>query len=257
MAFKKLKARLRRKKLSNRGIFPDAKFRPAPLGGHPDWDGWHVLPGLLRPGGLAYSFGLGSDVSFDVKMIEEFGLEVHGFDPTPESIRMLRKMSLPRQFHLHELGLSNKDGSLSVFPPKYPGRFNFTQERVGYVSDKHKAIEIPVSRLESIMKKLGHTHLDVLKIDIEGSEFEAIPDILQSNCSFSQLLVEIHYNFPTRSFEEGVQLVHLMKEAGLDCFYISKRGYEFGFLNKPAAATAHPHGPAWTRVQSRGKHPQP
>lgn len=237
MAFKKLKARLRNRKLQKHGIVTEPGFEPVPMGGRQEWDGWRILPDPLRSGGIAYSFGLGRDVSFDLLLIEKFNLAVHGFDPTPESINLLRKMSLPAQFHLHEMGLSDKDGTLSLFPPKYPGRFNFTQERVDYVSEKHTPIQVPVARLASIMTQLGHKHIDILKIDIEGSEFEAIPDILKSGCSFGQLLVEVHYNFPTRSFDEGLRLLRMMKEAGLKCFFISRRGFEFGFVSNSTAKT--------------------
>lgn len=233
MAFKKIKARLRNRRLRKNGIAPDPAFAGAiPMGRSDRWDTWHIIP--LQPGQKAtvYSFGVGTDISFDLAMIDQYNVELHAFDPTSASKDWLRHQELPRDFHFHDLGLSHQDGTISLFPPKREGQHNFSQEKLAYVTDRHRPVEVPVAKLETIMKTLGHQHLDVLKIDIEGAEFDAIPDILQSGCSIGQILVEIHYHFPTRSFAEGAALINSLKRAGFTCFYISDRGYEFGFIKK-------------------------
>ncbi|GIS18490.1 MAG: hypothetical protein CM15mP120_04060 [Pseudomonadota bacterium] len=43
------------------------------------------------------------------------------------------------------------------------------------------------------MRDLGHDHLDVLKMDIEGAEYAVLDDMLQSNILPDQLLVEFHH----------------------------------------------------------------
>ncbi len=43
------------------------------------------------------------------------------------------------------------------------------------------------------MDKLGHPYVDIMKADIEGSEFAVIPQMLNAkNPYFCQLLVEVH-----------------------------------------------------------------
>ncbi len=51
------------------------------------------------------------------------------------------------------------------------------------------------------MKKLGHKQIDLLKMDIEGSEFMALPDILNSKIIFDQLCIETH----PRIFPDSVE----------------------------------------------------
>jgi len=50
--------------------------------------------------------------------------------------------------------------------------------------------------LESLMKQNGHTFIDVLKIDIENSEFPTMDDLISfydgRPLPFGQLLIEIH-----------------------------------------------------------------
>ena len=44
-----------------------------------------------------------------------------------------------------------------------------------------------------MMRDLGHDHLDVLKMDIEGAEYAVLDDMLQSDILPDQLLVEFHH----------------------------------------------------------------
>jgi hypothetical protein len=94
-----------------------------------------------------------------------------------------------------------------------------------------------VYRLATIMQLLGHSRIDVLKLDVEGSEFEAIPDLLASGIAVDQLLVEIHYQFRSRSFRQGLDLIDQIKHHGLDCIHVSPRGYEFAFLRRGMRTT--------------------
>lgn len=60
---------------------------------------------------------------------------------------------------------------------------------------KKNETNLPVKRLATVMKELGHTHLDVLKIDIEGEEYNVLRNI--KGIPIKQILVEMHT--PTKS----------------------------------------------------------
>ena len=49
------------------------------------------------------------------------------------------------------------------------------------------------------IKELGHEKIDILKMDIEGAEFEVIHDIICDGIEFGQLCIEVHDRF----FENG------------------------------------------------------
>lgn len=194
--------------------------------------GWVICSDLIPRGGIVYSFGVGANVAWDVAMIEQFGTEVHAFDPTPESIAWVARQKLPAKFHFHDYGIAAFDGTLNFYPPKKPGRMHFSQDRQKYNRPDQRPIPGRVLRLSTILKQLGHSHIDVLKLDVEGTEFDCIPDLLQSGIEIGQLLIEVHYHHPTRSFDEGVRLLRQIEAAGFACFDISSRGLEFGFVNR-------------------------
>ncbi|HAG34218.1 MAG TPA: hypothetical protein DCL12_02595, partial [Cryomorphaceae bacterium] len=55
-----------------------------------------------------------------------------------------------------------------------------------------RPIEVQLSTLKDLMKQLGHTRLDVLKIDIEGAEYEVLPALLADGIEIDQILIEFH-----------------------------------------------------------------
>jgi hypothetical protein len=52
------------------------------------------------------------------------------------------------------------------------------------------------------------------------------------------LLVEIHYQFRSRSFAQGLDLINRLKRHGMECIYVSRRGYEFAFVRRDLQANA-------------------
>lgn len=229
MAFKKIKGKIRNRKLKERGVFPEVD---CPVLKTDDFEGWAVIPDLVDSNSIVYSFGLGLDISWDLFMIERFGVDIHGFDPTPNSRDWLAQQDLPEQFKYFEYGISDFDGEIDFYPPKKEGRANFTQEKLDYVTEQHRTIKGKVFRLKTIMEELGHGRVDVLKLDVEGSEFEAVADIIDSGIEVGQFLLELHYHYPARSLDEGIALIEKLRGLGMRCFYVSKRGYEFGFVNE-------------------------
>jgi FkbM family methyltransferase len=218
----------------------DAFGRPLELGN------WTMLAAPLSTDSVVYSFGVGDNVAWDLAVIERWGAAVHAFDPTPASQAWVRKQSLPTCFKFHPWGLAAFDGELALYPPRKAGNTHYSQERrrrpwgrylVPRAGDRSPPpVLAPVRRLQTTLAALGHPRIDVLKLDVEGSEFEAIPDILASGVEIDQLLVEIHYHFPSRSLRAGLRLIEEIQSAGFRCFHISPRGFEFSFVRRKLLA---------------------
>jgi len=77
--------------------------------------------------------------------------------------------------------------------------------------------------LESLMKMNGHTHIDILKIDIEGWEFETMTTLLNPYIAsgeplpFGQLQLEIH--IWSKTFAEYLTWWESLEIAGLRPFW--------------------------------------
>lgn len=231
MLFKKFKQILRRNRLIRNGANIVKCTTKANYGDN--FSGWYVDTALLKSHSIVYSVGVGANINFDIALIDGFGLTVHAFDPTPRSIEWVKQQKLSKKFIFHDYGLADFDGQIEFFPPAKPSSTHFSPvNRYGKDLDEVDLIKAPVKKLNTICKALGHDHIDLLKMDIEGGEYKVIDDLLASNITIGQILVEFHHMFKTIDFQETVDAIAKLKKAGYELFHISERTYEFSFRLK-------------------------
>jgi len=113
-------------------------------------------------------------------------------------------------------------------------------ERINYTLVEREVKDVaPVTvsarQLSSLLIDNGHSHIDLLKIDIEGAEFTVLKEILNSNMTIGQLLIEFHHTF--KIFEgKGIvwmkETLALLHAHGFRIFDISSGGIEYSFIHK-------------------------
>ncbi|QDU33538.1 hypothetical protein KS4_15880 [Poriferisphaera corsica] len=189
------------------------------------YGGWCIIPREINKDSIIYSVGIGEDVSFDIALIEKFNVTLHAFDPTPKSIKWIEQLDLPQSFVMHPIGLSNYDGEASFCPPDNPEHVSHTMiKRSG--SD---TITVKVVKLATIMKDLNHDHIDLLKMDIEGAEFDVIEDMIKSNIRPKQLLIEFHHRFPEIEVETSRNAIESLRKIGYKVYSVSPTNEEICF----------------------------
>lgn len=193
-----------------------------------DYGGWNVVTGNLHAGSIVYSFGVGEDASFDVELIQRFGMTVHAFDPTPASIVWANEQALPPQFIMHPYGLATVDGDVTFYPPENSEHVSHTMLQRQATGDR--AIKVPVRTLANIMRELGHETVDVLKMDIEGAEYEVLDALMSSEVRPRQVLVEFHHRFTDQGIAATTRALNLLKTAGYRLFSVSATVEEFCFI---------------------------
>lgn len=237
MPFLSIKRYLRRQRLKRRGVFEELQVNRLALAY--EHGGWMICPDGIGPASVVYSFGVGTNVAWDLAMIERFGCTIHAFDPTPRSVRWVRTQHLPPQFVFHDLGIANVDGEKAFYPPRRATSTNYSPIDRGQSFDGKEVVKAPVARLQTIMRRLGHDHIDLLKMDIEGGEYNVIDDMLACNLDVRQFIVEFHHNFRTVPLQRTVDAVASLRRAGFSMFHVSDRSYEMSFL-RPGAPRSQP-----------------
>ncbi|MRS01690.1 FkbM family methyltransferase [bacterium] len=192
--------------------------------------GWSIITDGINQDSVVYSFGVGEDASFDISLVNRFGLRVHAFDPTPKSIQWVRSQKFADQFALHEIGLAAIDGDVTFNPPEDPKHISHTI--LNRPSTSARAISVPVRRLRTIMNDLDHMHIDILKMDIEGAEYDVIDDLRATGIRPGQILVEFHHRFPDVGIAKTKAAIERLKAMGYALFSVTSNGEEFGFINK-------------------------
>lgn len=193
------------------------------------YGGFYIHSGALSKDSIVYSIGIGKDISFDRKCILKHECKVYGFDPTPKSINWISNQDVPSNFYFYDFGISTVSGVEKFFlPVSEKGVSGSVVE--SDVTDNNKVIEVQMKSFDDITQSLGHSTVDVLKMDIEGSEYEVIEDILNSDCTINQILVEFHDRLFDLNEYRSKRTVEKLKEKGFEIFAFSKSFEEISFI---------------------------
>jgi FkbM family methyltransferase len=186
---------------------------------------WNTETSSLNKDSTVYSFGIGHNAVWDEAMIQKFGCNVYAFDMTPEPIKWVAGHNFQPQFIFHPYGISDFDGNAPFHLRKKPHWL--MAEASLHLYPEGEVHMLPVKTLKTIMHELGHAHIDVLKIDIEGEEYKVLRNI--KGISISQILVEIHT--PTKS-EHIYKFIVLLRLLSRGYRLAHRSGADYTFVKK-------------------------
>lgn len=182
----------------------------------------YCLPGLLDESSLVYSFGVGEDISFDLTLIELRNCHVVGFDPTPKSIEWVRQNVTSERFSFMPYGLSKVSGRQRFYLPADENEVSGSM-----TSDLGRGhIECEFLCLEDILLQRGDSFVDLVKMDIEGEEYNLFQDWLDRDYRppIGQIWVEFHPHRAGSTNRRTAQFVKSLERIGLICVpTVSKR----------------------------------
>ena len=174
------------------------------------YGGWSIPSNHLHEESVCYLAGAGEDLSFDTGIAERYGCHVHIFDPTPKARKHFEELTMALKdgrkqavnnstlyysigidrlalLHYHELGLWDKEETLRFYAPRKSEHASYSALNI-QKTDKY--IEAKADRLSAVMKKLGHTSIDLLKLDIEGAEYKVLQSIIDDRLDIGIICVE-------------------------------------------------------------------
>jgi len=209
-------------------IYKNGSCKIKTVGGDPDNDNygaWPVCTNLLPPNPLVYSFGVGVDISFDLAMVHDFNASVFCYDPTisNESFALLNKEHNTNISFL-QIGAGPSNEVIHFYKSNNPiiQSLVSTPGLKGYGANPH--LTAAVHDILSITAMNQHTWVDLVKLDVEGKEFDIFLQNtdnlhLLPSLPTSQVLVEFHARLFEGGREKQVEVYRRFMEAGWELTY--------------------------------------
>lgn len=168
-----------------------------------------LVPDLMSSTPVVYSAGVGRNVEFEQALLSRYPeAELVLCDPTPLSERFLETHVVGGHARFYPVALSGNDGTIELYSDSkihdsVGDSHSFSIYARG--ADKVTTLAVEAVRLSSLMRKVGHDHIDVLKLDIEGSAPVVLLDMLKSDIYPPQVVFEIE--MPPRDVVEVADFV--------------------------------------------------
>ena len=209
------------------------------------YGGW-IIPADagLTSDSICYSVGAGEDISFDCALVERFHCQVRIIDPTPRAVQhfnnLEKAVKAGQQFPVNNsnedyyrvtaedfgrlrfvpVGLADRDTELKFYLPKNPAHVSCSTVNLQKTEEYFVAQCV---RLSSLMRQLGDTSIDLLKMDIEGAEYAVIRDIVATKLLPRLLLIEfdeVHTPMDGDARTRIKQHIEMLEQAGMRCIAI-------------------------------------
>ena len=197
-----------------------------------DYGGWLIPKKIsLNENSIVYSGGAGEDISFDLKLQDKYNCWIIIIDPTKKAIKHYEEVKIfykdnnfkftgnIQKDYIQNIKNLNVDFNKIIFLDI--GLYNkkdllkfYKQDNSNYVSQSlennmfgNNYDIVKVDTIKNIMNELNHNNIDLLKLDIEGSECDVLDKMLDDNILPKYLCIELDLLIKNKDFNKKTEKI--------------------------------------------------
>jgi FkbM family methyltransferase len=151
---------------------------------------------MLPPGATVLDLGahIGSFAILAARMRSD--ITIHSYEPSSENFRLLRQNlvlnGVQDRVVTCRAAVSDADGLVQLRVGGPTDAFDVSAAPIERVNDDRSIEEVPARTLRSILKDVGTERLDLLKMDVEGSEYAVLESSAEAIAKCDFVLMEWH-----------------------------------------------------------------
>lgn len=197
-----------------------------------DYGGWLIPKNIsLNEDSIVYSGGAGEDISFDLKLQDKYNCQIVIIDPTKKAIKHYEEVKIfynDNNFKFTgniqkdyiqniknlnidfnkiiflDIGLYNKKDLLKFYKQDNP---NYVSQSLENNMFGNNYDIVKVDTIKNIMNELNHNNIDLLKLDIEGSECDVLDKMLDDNILPKYLCIEFDLLLKNKDFNKKTEKI--------------------------------------------------
>jgi FkbM family methyltransferase len=172
---------------------------------------WRLPVGLIDPSWVCYMVGAGGNIQVDVQLARRFGVTVRTIDAVDSYVESAkREAEGVAGLTVHHAAIATADGPIRM-QVTHDSQSSSVSAAGLYDSDDF--IELPGRTMASLMQELGDDHIDLFKLDIEGSEYEVLPTLDMRAMGVKVFATQLHH---TASVSRAKALIAELAQQGYE-----------------------------------------
>jgi|TARA_R110002020_G_scaffold72542_5_gene186647 FkbM family methyltransferase len=180
-----------------------------------EYGGWMINTDIVPDKSTIISAGVGEDISFDLFLMNEKKCKVVGIDPTPKSHSFIESQHGLQNFQLIKKALhSNNDDLIKLYKNKNP---NHVSESILPNHESVLGFDSYFSETINLQKVFeDFENISIVKMDIEGSEYEVVESLGSIPDSVRQFCIEFHHFCTNKTVEDTKKMIQIMNSLGFE-----------------------------------------
>ena len=182
-----------------------------------DYGYWTVPGDQIDFTWTCYCVGAGGDISFERELLSRYGATVRSFEPDEDYIgRIEVDPEDESRFSAHQVAIAPADGPLRMQRTHIPGSRSLSPADL---YDTHDYVEVSGRSLRSLMEEFGDDSVELLKVDVEGGEYELLPTLDLIAMRVRVFCIQLHH---TGTVREARGLVDRLRGEGFRLVFVDE-----------------------------------
>ena len=180
---------------------------------------------------LFIDVGCGYLAELSQYLIKKYKLTAYAVDPTEKhapDIRELVNKYSPHLIHL-PYAITSTNEEIDFFETLDHESGSLHEDHCNIVRDRIRKYKVQGRSLSTLLKELGLTKVDLLKLDLEGAEYELIANLTAEDIrTVDQVFIEFHHHAFKRIHRRDTRkAVSTIKSLGFKAFTLDSHNYLF------------------------------
>jgi FkbM family methyltransferase len=160
------------------------------------YGGWKIPEGAVGAGQICYCIGSGDDISFDLELMRGYGALVRAVDPVAAyEPGILAAADDEPRFTFRRAAVATVDGPIRMQAHHEASSGSLSAAGL-YETDDW--VEVTGRTIPTLMREFGDDHIDLLKIDVEGAEYELVPTLDLVSLGVTVFAIQLHHTGTVR-----------------------------------------------------------
>lgn len=191
----------------------------------------YIYKGQINQNSTIVDVGCAHDPDFSIHIINTHNAKCFGVDPTRKHFPALKQVEQKYKGKFEHLpfAVGANAGKLTFHESKINDSGSLLSDHSNVMKDDIISYDVDVLSIKELKAKVGAEHIDILKLDLEGAEYQLLEDIQAKHLDgINQIFVEFHHHCIKKySIQDTNKYVKKIESLGFQSFTIDYHNFLF------------------------------